>query len=97
MVPSKFGRADIVAANAGVLGWGQALGTTDEQWRPLSGSTWMGTCALRATVPAMIDAGQWGSIVLSARRRVEGDTGQRHTRPAKACTVALDQHAGETR
>ena len=61
----QFGRLDIVVANAGVLGWGRLWELTDEQWDTVIGVNLTGTWrTLRATVPAMIEAGNGGSIVL---------------------------------
>ncbi|HTY35367.1 SDR family NAD(P)-dependent oxidoreductase, partial [Mycobacterium sp.] len=61
----QFGRLDIVVANAGVLGWGRVWELTDEQWDTVVGINLTGTWrTLRATIPAMIDAGHGGSIVV---------------------------------
>ncbi len=61
----QFGRLDIVVANAGVLGWGRVWELTDEQWDTVIGVNLTGTWrTLRATIPAMIEAGNGGSIVV---------------------------------
>jgi SDR family mycofactocin-dependent oxidoreductase len=61
----QFGRLDIVVANAGVLGWGRVWELTDEQWDTVIGVNLTGTWrTLRAAIPAMIDAGNGGSIVV---------------------------------
>ncbi|MCV6962417.1 3-oxoacyl-[acyl-carrier-protein] reductase [Mycobacterium intermedium] len=61
----QFGRLDIVVANAGVLGWGRVWELTDEQWDTVIGVNLTGTFkTLRATIPAMIEAGNGGSIVV---------------------------------
>jgi SDR family mycofactocin-dependent oxidoreductase len=61
----QFGRLDILVANAGVLGWGRLWELTDEQWDTVIGVNLTGTWrTLRAAVPAMIEAGNGGSIVV---------------------------------
>jgi SDR family mycofactocin-dependent oxidoreductase len=61
----QFGRLDVVVANAGVLGWGRLWELTDEQWDTVIGVNLTGTWrTIRATVPAMIEAGNGGSIVV---------------------------------
>jgi SDR family mycofactocin-dependent oxidoreductase len=61
----QFGRLDIVVANAGVLSWGRLWELTDEQWDTVIGVNLTGTWrTLRATVPAMIEAGNGGSVVV---------------------------------
>ncbi|EUA06587.1 putative short-chain type dehydrogenase/reductase [Mycobacterium xenopi 4042] len=61
----QFGRLDILVANAGVLGWGRLWELTDEQWDTVIGVNLTGTWrTLRAVVPAMIAAGNGGSIVV---------------------------------
>jgi len=61
----QFGRLDILVANAGVLGWGRVWELTDEQWDTVVGVNLTGTFrTLRAAIPAMIEAGNGGSIVV---------------------------------
>ncbi|OBI82787.1 mycofactocin-coupled SDR family oxidoreductase [Mycobacterium sp. 1245805.9] len=61
----QFGRLDILVANAGVLGWGRVWELTDEQWDTVIGINLTGTWrTLRAAIPAMIEAGNGGSIVV---------------------------------
>lgn len=63
----EFGRLDIVCANAGILSWAaNTWSITDEEWDEtisvnLSGA-WRTT---RAAIPAMIAAGNGGSIVIT--------------------------------
>src|ERR1700744_1010489 len=59
----QFGRLDILVATAGVLGWGRVWELTDEQWDTVIGVNLTGTWRpLRAAIPAMIEAGNGGSI-----------------------------------
>jgi SDR family mycofactocin-dependent oxidoreductase len=61
----QFGRLDILIANAGVLSWGRIWELTDEQWNTVIDVNLTGTFhTVRAAVPAMIEAGNGGSIVV---------------------------------
>lgn len=61
----RFGRLDVVVANAGVLSWGRLWELTDEQWNTVIDVNLTGTWrTLRAVIPAMIEAGNGGSIVI---------------------------------
>ena len=61
----QFGRLDILIANAGVLNWGRVWELTDEQWDSIIGVNLTGTFyTVRAAIPAMIEAGNGGSIVV---------------------------------
>ena len=61
----RFGRLDVLIANAGVLSWGRLWELSDEQWDTVIDVNLTGTWrTLRAVIPAMIDAGNGGSIVI---------------------------------
>ena len=61
----QFGRLDIMVANAGVLSWGRVWELTDDQWNAVIDTNLTGTWrTLRAVIPAMIDAGNGGSIII---------------------------------
>lgn len=61
----QFGRLDILVANAGVLSWGRLWELTDEQWNSVIDVNLTGTWrTLRAVIPAMIEAGNGGSIII---------------------------------
>ena len=61
----QFGRLDIVVANAGVLSWGRIWELSDEQWNTVIDVNLTGTFhTLRAAIPAMIEAGNGGAIVV---------------------------------
>src|SRR4051812_49310461 len=61
----QFGRLDVVVANAGVLSWGRMFEMTEEQWDTVVDVNLNGTWrTVRAAVPAMIDAGNGGSIII---------------------------------
>lgn len=61
----RFGRLDVLVANAGVLSWGRLWELSDEQWNTVIDVNLTGTWrTLRAVIPAMIDAGNGGSIII---------------------------------
>lgn len=60
----QFGRLDIVVANAGVLNWGRLWEISAEQWQETIDINLTGLFnTMQAVVPAMIDAGNGGSII----------------------------------
>lgn len=62
-----FGRLDGVVANAAICSYGRLWEVTDEQWREIIDVNLTGVWhTLRAAVPAMIDAGNGGSIVITS-------------------------------
>jgi SDR family mycofactocin-dependent oxidoreductase len=87
----QFGRLDIVVANAGVLGWGRVWELTDEQWDAVIGVNLTGTWrTLRATIPAMIEAGNGGSIVVvSSSAGLKATPGNGHYSASKHGLTAL--------
>src|SRR5271163_436452 len=87
----QFGRLDILVANAGVLGWGRVWELTDEQWDTVIGVNLTGTWrTLRATVPAMIEAGNRGSIVVvSSVAGLKATPGNGHYSASKHGLTAL--------
>lgn len=88
---AQFGRLDVVVANAGVLGWGRLWELTDEQWDTVIGVNLTGTWrTMRAAVPAMIDAGNGGSIVVvSSSAGLKATPGNGHYAASKHGLVAL--------
>lgn len=87
----QFGRLDILVANAGVLSWGRVWELTDEQWDTVIGINLTGTWrTLRAVVPAMIEAGNGGSIVVvSSSAGVKATPGNGHYSASKHGLTAL--------
>lgn len=87
----QFGRLDILVANAGVLSWGRLWELTDEQWDTVIGVNLSGTWrTLRAAVPAMIDFGNGGSIVVvSSAAGLKATPGNGHYCATKYGLVAL--------
>ncbi|MCX2934588.1 mycofactocin-coupled SDR family oxidoreductase [Mycobacterium sp. CVI_P3] len=97
----QFGRLDVLVANAGVLSWGRLWELTDEQWNTVIDVNLTGTWrTLRAVVPAMIDAGNGGSIiVVSSSAGLKATPGNSHYAASKhgltALTNSLALEAGE--
>lgn len=62
---AQFGRLDIVVANAGILTWAPVWEMTEEQFTDVIDVNLVGTWkTLRATIPAMLEAGNGGSITV---------------------------------
>jgi SDR family mycofactocin-dependent oxidoreductase len=87
----QFGRLDILVANAGVLSWGRLWELSEEQWDTVIGVNLSGTWrTVRAAVPAMIDAGNGGSIVIvSSLAGVKATPANGHYGAAKHGLVGL--------
>jgi SDR family mycofactocin-dependent oxidoreductase len=87
----QFGRLDILIANAGVLSWGRVWELTDEQWESVVGVNLTGTFrTVRATIPAMIEAGNGGSIiVVSSSAGLKATPGNGHYSASKHGLVGL--------
>lgn len=81
----RFGRLDILVANAGVLSWGRLWELTDEQWNTVIDVNLTGTWrTLRAAIPAMIEAGNGGSIiVVSSSAGLKATPGNGHYAASK--------------
>ncbi|WP_020101704.1 mycofactocin-coupled SDR family oxidoreductase [Mycobacterium sp. 360MFTsu5.1] len=63
----QFGRLDIVVANAGVLNWGRLWEISPQQWQDTLDINLTGVWhTIRAVVPAMIEAGNGGSIIATS-------------------------------
>jgi SDR family mycofactocin-dependent oxidoreductase len=97
----QFGRLDIVVANAGVLSWGRMFEMSEEQWDSVIDVNLNGTWrTVRAAVPAMIEAGNGGSIiVVSSSAGLKATPGNSHYAASKhglvAITNALALEVGE--
>ena len=87
----QFARLDIVVANAGVLGWGRLWELSDEQWTTVIDVNLSGTWrTIRAAVPAMIEAGNGGSIIIvSSSAGLKATPGNGHYAASKHGLVAL--------
>ncbi|WP_082695782.1 mycofactocin-coupled SDR family oxidoreductase [Mycobacterium sp. IS-1742] len=97
----QFGRLDILVANAGVLSWGRLWEMSEDQWDAVIEVNLNGTWkTIRAVVPAMIEAGNGGSIIIvSSSAGLKATPGNGHYAASKhgltALTNGLALEAGE--
>lgn len=97
----QFGRLDILVANAGVLSWGRIWEMSEEQWDTVIDVNLNGTWkTIRAAVPAMIEAGNGGSIIIvSSSAGLKATPGNAHYSASKhgltSLTNSLALEAGE--
>jgi len=87
----QFGRLDVLVANAGVLSWGRLFEMSEEQWEAVIDVNLNGTWkTIRAAVPAMIEAGNGGSIIIvSSSAGLKATPGNGHYSASKHGLVAL--------
>ena len=88
---TQFGRLDIVVANAGVLNWGRLWEISAQQWQDVLDTNLTGVWnTIKATVPAMIRAGNGGSIItISSAAGVKAVPGCGHYCASKFGVVGL--------
>ncbi|GLE51914.1 mycofactocin-coupled SDR family oxidoreductase [Mycobacterium montefiorense] len=88
---AQFGRLDIVVANAGVLSWNRLWEMSEEQWDTVIDVNLNGTWrTIRAAVPAMISAGNGGSIIIvSSSTGIKATPGNGHYSASKHGLVGL--------
>ncbi|MEU4311554.1 mycofactocin-coupled SDR family oxidoreductase [Nocardia sp. NPDC024068] len=97
----QFGRLDVLVANAGVLSWGRLWEMSEEQWNTVIDVNLNGTWrTVRAALPAMIEAGNGGSVVIvSSSAGLKATPGNGHYAASKhglvAVTNTLAVEAGE--
>jgi SDR family mycofactocin-dependent oxidoreductase len=87
----QFGRLDIVVANAGVLNWGRVWEISPEQWQQVLDVNLTGVWnTMKAVVPAMIEAGNGGSIInISSAAGIKAVPGCGHYCASKFGVVGL--------
>ena len=87
----QLGRLDVLVANAGVLSWGRLWELTDEQWNSVIDVNLTGTWrTLRAVIPAMIEAGNGGSIIIvSSSGGLKATPGNGHYAASKHGLTAM--------
>ncbi|BBY29612.1 mycofactocin-coupled SDR family oxidoreductase [Mycolicibacterium sediminis] len=87
----RFGRLDVVVANAGVLNWGRLWEISAQQWQDTIDTNLTGVWnTVKATVPAMIEAGNGGSIVtISSAAGIKAVPGCGHYSASKFGVVGL--------
>lgn len=63
----RFGRIDVICANAGVANYAPALDMTEQQWDEVVGIDLTGVWkTVRAAAPAVVEGGRGGSIILTS-------------------------------
>jgi (-)-trans-carveol dehydrogenase len=63
----EFGRLDIVLANAGIVGYGQLVELDEASWQEMIDIDLTGVWkTVRAACPAMIEAGNGGSVIMTS-------------------------------
>jgi SDR family mycofactocin-dependent oxidoreductase len=87
----QFGRLDVVVANAGVMSWGRAWEIPVEQWQEVIDVNLTGFFnTVQAAVPAMIEAGNGGSIIaISSSAGIKSVPGAGHYCASKFGVVGL--------
>jgi NAD(P)-dependent dehydrogenase (short-subunit alcohol dehydrogenase family) len=88
---AQLGRLDILVANAGVLSWNRLWEMSEEQWNTVIDVNLSGTWrTIRAAVPAMIEAGNGGSIIIvSSSTGIKATPGNGHYSASKHGLVGL--------
>jgi SDR family mycofactocin-dependent oxidoreductase len=92
---AQLGRLDIVVANAGIVSWGRLWEMNPKRWQDMIDINLTGVYnTLRAAAPAMIAAGNGGSIVAtSSVAGIKSLPGQAHYSAAKHGVVGLVKSA----
>lgn len=87
----RFGRLDVLVVNAGVLSWGRLFEMAEEQWDTVIDVNLSGAWkTVRAAVPAMIEAGNGGSVIMvSSVAGLKATPGNGHYSAAKHGMVGL--------
>jgi SDR family mycofactocin-dependent oxidoreductase len=87
----QFGRLDITVANAGVLNWGRLWEISAQQWQQVLDVNLTGVWnTMKAVVPAMIEAGNGGSIInISSAAGIKAVPGCGHYCASKFGVVGL--------
>lgn len=87
----QFGRLDIVVANAGVMNWGRLWEISAQQFQEVIDTNLTGVWnTIKAVVPAMIEAGNGGSIInISSAAGIKAVPGCGHYCASKFGVVGL--------
>lgn len=87
----QFGRLDVLVVNAGILSWGRLFEMSEEQWDSVIQTNLSGAWrTVRAAVPAMIEAGNGGAIIMvSSSAGLKATPGNGHYSASKHGVVAI--------
>jgi len=87
----EFGQIDIVCGNAGIIGLAPAWEITEEAWDDVVDTILKGAWnTIRATIPAMLERGAGGSIILTSSSAASHNTpNSAHYSAAKTGVVSL--------
>ncbi|NGP07266.1 mycofactocin-coupled SDR family oxidoreductase [Rhodococcus sp. 14C212] len=88
---AEFGHIDIVAANAGIVGFRPTWELSDTEWQDMLDVNLTGAFhTVKAVVPAMIEAGHGGSIVItSSIQAMLGSANIAHYNASKSGVMGL--------
>ncbi len=88
---AEFGRLDIVAANAGIASFGQAISISETSWQTMLDINLTGVWhTIKAAVPHIISGGNGGSLILtSSAAGLKGFMNCAHYTAAKHGVVGL--------
>lgn len=92
---NESGRLDVVVANAGIITWGRFWEMDPQRWRDMIDINLTGVFnTFRAAAPAMIAAGNGGSVIaVSSVAGIKSLPGQAHYSAAKHGVVGLVKSA----
>ena len=86
----RWGRIDILVANAGVQLGGNLLDATREEWETIMGVNSLGTAySCRAVLPAMLEQRKGAMVITSSINAVTGSPGMPIYDMSKAAVLAL--------
>ncbi len=87
---SKFGRVDMLVANAGIQTPGRLLEATAEDWQQVLNVNLMGVVHIcKAAIPTMLSQGEGSIVVVSSLNALRGFSGMAAYDASKAAVLAV--------